>query len=331
MIGKGLDVGTANLVCAEENDDGEITIRAQRNAFIDVKADAYAKKMLTDMNVQYVVHGGNMCILGESAFEMANILNKNTRRPMRNGVISNNEVDALPMIKLIVEHVVGKPKVENEVVYFSVPGDPIDADMNIIYHKGIFEGVLRKLGYMPKAMQEGHSVVFSELADQDFTGIGISCGGGMFNVSVSYRAMPALTFSTTRGGDWIDQNVAQVCGIKQSKATLVKERGVDMTNPKDREEEAVVIYYRNLINYTLTNIKHRFETGEGMPNFPDPIDIVCAGGTSLIGGFAEVFQDEFDNIDFPIEVKSIRRAEDPLNSIAKGCLVAALNEAEDEE
>ena len=148
----------------------------------------------------------------------------------------------------------------------------------------------------------------------------------MFNVCVSYKSIPALTFSTSRGGDWIDRNVATVLGIKASRATAIKEKGVDICNPKSREEEAVEIYYRNLISYTLENIKRRFESSQGMPSFPDPIDIVCAGGTSLIGGFIDVFKEEFETIKFPIEVKNVRLAEDSLFSVSKGCLVAALSD-----
>ena len=91
------------------------------------------------------------------------------------------------------------------------------------------------------------------------------------------------------------------------------------------------IYYRNLISYTLENIKTRFETSEGMPAFPEPVEIVCAGGTSMIGGFIEVFKDEFESVSFPIDVKNIRRAEDPLYSVSKGCLVAALSDGADGE
>jgi actin-related protein len=64
-----------------------------------------------------------------------------------------------------------------------------------------------------------------------------------------------------------------------------------------------------------------------MPKFPDPISIVCAGGTSMIGGFTEVFKQEFEKINFPMDVKEIRLAEDPLYSVSKGCLVAALSES----
>jgi hypothetical protein len=245
---------------------------------------------------------------------------------MKDGLISPKEADALPIMKLLLESILGEPRAPKETVYFSVPGEPIDSDMNVIYHKGIFQGLLNKLGYNSKDMLEGHAVVFAELAEEDFSGIGISCGGGMFNVCVSYKTIPALAFSTSRGGDWIDNNVAAVLGIKASKATAIKEKGIDLTNPKNREEEAVVIYYRNLIEYTLNNIKTRFESSEGMPSFPDAIDIVCSGGTSMPTGFVEVFQSVFDTIKFPIQVKNIRRADEPLHAVAKGCLVAALSE-----
>ena len=323
-LGKGLDIGTANLISAVQTKNGEVIIKSQRNAFIDIEPDDFTRNMLTKLGVQYVVIEGKMVVIGDPAFELANIFNRETRRPMADGLISPDEMDAMPIEKLLIENLLGPPQEPGEVVYFSVPADPIDSEANVVYHRGVFQSLLQKLGYTAKPIVEGHAVVFSELAADDFTGIGISCGGGMFNVCVAYKTIPALTFSTTRGGDWIDKNAARALGIKASKATAIKEKGVDIRNPRNREEEAIAIYYRELIRYTLTNIKQRFESKRDVPSFPDPIDIVFAGGTSLVGGFIEVVQDEFEKIKFPLEVKNIRRAEEPLHSVAKGCLVAAM-------
>ena len=268
-----------------------------------------------------------MYVLGDHAFELANVLNKNTRRPMKDGLISPKEADALAVMKLLIGSILGEPRCENEPCFYSVPGDPIDSDLSVVYHKDLFDAVLRSLGYAPHHIIEGHAVVFSDLADEDFTGIAISCGGGMFNICVAYKSMPTLTFSTSRGGDWVDNNVAQVLGIKPSKAALLKEKGVDILNPKNREEDAIAIYYRNLINYTLTNIKERFEAAENMPSFPDPIVIVFSGGTSMPINFIELVREIFGKMEFPVEVKEIRHAEDALHATAKGALTAALLEA----
>jgi hypothetical protein len=324
QLGKGLDVGTVNLVAAEQNEKGDVVLRLKRNAFIDVPIDAYTKNMLTRLNVPYVVQGKKMYVLGDHAFELANVLNRNTRRPMKDGLISPKETDALPVMKLLIGSILGEPRVPNEICYYSIPGDPIDSDLSVVYHKDLFDAVCRSLGYKPHHIIEGHAVVFAELAEEDFTGIGISCGGGMFNCCVSYKSMPALFFSTARGGDWIDNNVSNVLGIKPAKAAMLKEKGVDLMKPKTREEDAIAIYYRNLVNYTLNNIKERFLAAENMPSFPEPITIVFSGGTSMAGNFIELVRAVYKEMEFPIPVKEIRMAKDPLNATARGALTAAL-------
>jgi hypothetical protein len=236
------------------------------------------------------------------------------------------EPEALLVVSLIIAEMLGHPKQEGEVCAFSVPADPIDVERNVIYHRGVLETVLRKLGYTPRPMLEGHSIVFSELKEQDFTGIGISCGGGMFNICVAYKSVPALTFATSRGGDWIDNNVAHAIGMSPALVCGIKESGVDLMNPKDRVQDAIVIYYRNLIQYTLETIRHKLESAQNMPTFVKPIDVVCGGGTSMITGFIDVFRDEFEKINFPIDIATIRMANDPLKAVARGCMVAAIEE-----
>jgi hypothetical protein len=321
--GKGLDVGTVNLVAAEQNEAGDVELRLQRNVFIDVEITAYTKAMLTRLQVPYVVQGKKMFVMGEPAFRLANVLNRNTRRPMKDGLISPKEQDALPIMKMLIGSILGEPRAPMEVCFYSVPGDPVDSDLSVAYHRDLFDAVLKSLGYKPSHIIEGHAVTFAELGEEDFTGIGVSCGGGMFNICVAYKSMPALTFSTARSGDWVDANVAQVLGIKPAKAAMIKEQGVDLMAPKNREEDAVAIYYRNLIKYNLTNIAERFRAAENMPTFPEPISMVFSGGTSMAGNFIELVRDVFKTLEFPIPIKEVRLAKDPLNATAKGALVAA--------
>lgn len=323
---KGLDVGTMNLVGAAMSSSGGVTIRTIRNTFLDVDVNPFTKNMLKKHKVKYAERGNMVYVLGESAFELANIMNKTVRRPMKDGVISPKEADALPIMGLLIESIIGKGQEKDELCYYSTPADPIDATFNIVYHSGVIEGALKSLGFLPKPINEGHAVVFSELAEQDFTGIGMSFGGGMVNICVSYKTIPAISFSTSRAGDWIDTNVARVLGVKVNQATAIKEKGINIKKPQNRQEEAVVIYYRNLINYTLVNIKQKFESAEEIPQFPNPVDIVCSGGSALIGGFRDVFKEELEKLKFPIPINEVRLAAEPLNSTAKGCLLAAINE-----
>src|SRR5215510_8953828 len=112
--GRGLDVGTANLASAIQDKDGNVTIKIQRNAFIDIDADDYTRNMLTKLNVQYVAINGKMVVVGDPAFELANIFNRETRRPMKGGVISPSEHEAMPIEKLLLENLLGTPNYTDE-------------------------------------------------------------------------------------------------------------------------------------------------------------------------------------------------------------------------
>ena len=122
---------------------------------------------------------------------------------------------------------------ERAAIGFHISAHPLDD------YQGLFESMINKMGFTAHAINEAHAVIFAELAESDFTGIGLSFGGGMANACIAYKSIPCLSFSVARGGDWIDKNVANVLGCPRSKATHIKERGIDIRDPKSREEEAV--------------------------------------------------------------------------------------------
>jgi len=105
----------------------------------------------------------------------------------------------------------------------------------------------------PSRCWKGHLIVFAELKEQAYTGIGISCGGGTFNVCVSYKGVPALTFlDAARGGDWIDEKRGRSPRHGRPPwSPRSRKGGMDLLRPRGRVEEAVAIYYRHLLQYTL--------------------------------------------------------------------------------
>jgi hypothetical protein len=329
--GRGLDVGTSNVVGSVRSFDGRTPCNIQRNAFLDVRSDVFTEKLLMKLGVDCFTLGSKRFVFGNPAFEFANIFEKSTRRPMKNGVMSPAEPDGVQVEGHVIRSVLGRAATPGEICAYSVQADPIDVERNAVYHSGAIETILRGLGYSPTAILEGQAVVYAELAEEDFTGIGISCGGGMFNICISYKSLPALAFSISRGGDWIDANVAQSLGLPTSQVCAIKEGGIDLNSPKGRIEEAICIYYRNLIHYSIETIREKFESAQNMPAFRAPISLVCAGGTSMIRGFIDVFRDEFRTINFPIAVREIRLARHPLRTVAHGCLEAALVETRSRE
>lgn len=326
--GRALDLGSVNArAAARRADDGEFVHTLQRNVFLDIRLDGLARKILPKFNVDCFTRGERGYVLGDQAFELAHVFERELRHPMRDGRLSPEEPEALPIVSLLIERLVGKSPRPGEVCAFSLPADSVDAERNFIYHRGVIENVLRGLGYAPRAVPEGHAVVIAELKEQNFTGIGVSCGAGMFNVCVSYKGMVGQAFSTLNGGDWVDRHVAKALGVSPALVRAVKEGGMDLRKPKDRVEVAVAMYFRTLLQETFDTIKRRLNDAAEKPTFIDPVDVVFAGGVAQIGGFVELVREEFEKLDFPVPVAEIRLARDPLTTVVEGCLHAAIEES----
>jgi len=327
--GKGLDVGTAFIYCAEKQGN-KIVFRTQRDAFFDIEYSDFTKEMLNKSKVNYIQKEEKLYVVGNEAIKFANIFNKNARRPLSKGIISPSEREALPMVELIIKSVIGEPRYKGEPVYYSIPGPPVDADFNIVYHEKVVHGFLAKLGYTPKSINEGLAVVFSELDKDGFTGIGLSFGGGMVNMCLSYMSVPIFTFSVSKAGDWIDQQVAMAVDETASRICAIKESSLDLTKYTglSKIETALSIYYDNLIEYVLQNIKREFGRTKKMPRIDKPIAIVLSGGSALPKGFLNRLKGILAKVRFPLEVGEVRVASEPQYSVVRGALIAAMAEEE---
>ena len=327
--GKGMDVGTVFVYCAQKIGP-EVTFRIQRNAFFDIEYSEFARGILEKSDVKYILSKDKIYVVGEDAIKFANAFGRNLRRPMRSGVISPREEEALPVIEVVIKSVLGEPSEKGELCYYSIPGTPVDADFDTIYHQNIIKGFLERWGYKPKPINEGLAIIFSELAEDNFTGIGLSFGGGMSNVCLAMMGVPVFSFSVARAGDWIDEQVAKATNQPVSKVTTFKEAYLNLKKSEgqmNKIEQALSIYYNNLIEYVLGQIKGEFER-KVIPEFESPVPIVISGGTAMPPGFIEKFREILKRTDFPLKVREVRLAPYPLYTVAKGTLIAAIADKE---
>jgi len=324
-MAKGLDVGTMNLISARQ-DGAETVFVQQRNSFVELDYSDMADQMLSRSDVLHIKKGDKVYVVGDDALNFANIFNRETRRPMQAGILSSDEKSAIPMIKLILQQVVDEPQRPDERLFFSTPADPMDSDLSTLYHQKTLESILGDMGYDPEPINEGMAVIYSELADNDFTGLGISFGAGMTNVCLAYYAVPVMRFSIARGGDWIDEQAAQATGTPVDKVTSTKEDDfrLDFTSDVGGIEGALGIYYENLLDYVVENIVREVDEEDVEEGLDVPV--VVTGGTASPDGFEGLFRERLGEADIPFSVSGVSRASEPLYSVARGALVAARSE-----
>ena len=324
----GLDVGTSHIVAAQSKHNYVYSVQ-DLNAFFTVPNAKFAKNILSQKEIKYYENDHQYYIIGDSAQSFANMFNVNTRRPMEDGFLSPKEGVGLKVIEAIVRSLVQKPKNVGEYLCFSIPGEPFDGGGSVVYHESVVKGFLDELGYTSIAINEGMATVLSELSEDDYTGIGISMGGGMCNICLSYLSFPVITFSIQMAGDYIDSNVGKAVGESASRIKAIKEEELDLSQePKDRISTALHIFYDEIIFKLLESLRRVIISTEKIPKISTPMPIVLSGGTAMPKGCKDKFDTKLKDINLPVEISEVRLAKDPLNTTAKGALIMAMTEAE---
>jgi hypothetical protein len=214
-------------------------------------------------------------------------------------------------------------------VVFSIPAPPYNnaADENHTYHEASLKQMLGEMGFEGQSINEGLAVIYSELEDSNYTGIGVSLGGGLCNIALAYLSMPAICFSIPKAGDFIDTGASTVTGDLAIRVRLAKEQSFHFNgNFPDKLHQVLTVYYDDMIQSLLATMKEAFASSRRLPKFGKAVPLVLSGGTALPGGFRDRFAKALHSADLPVSVSEIRMARDPLNATARGALVAALTE-----
>ena len=320
----GLDVGTSRIVVARSVEKKQ-EFESQLNAFITLPYSKLAESLLVRENVFHEVVGDEIVVAGNDAQKFAEVFHVETRRPMLGGMLNPQEPHSLAVIRRIIGRLVGKAGSEGRKIVFSIPAPSKNGDEAIAYHTASIRQILADLGYDARPIEEGLAVVFGELVSSNYTGIGISCGSRLCNVCLAVLSMPVIAFSVPKAGDFIDTQASSVTGELATRLRIQKEQNFRLNGMGgDRVQNALTVYYQDMIQ-TLTNmLRSTISSTQRLPKLDQSVPVVLSGGTAMPKGFLEQFTTALKAQDFPVRLSEVRLAEDPLNSTARGALMAAL-------
>jgi len=350
-----LDLGTMNLSTIRDDGRGGLISTQVRNCYRELP---YAEEFEDQMRLNgahFLRDGDKLFVLGNEALVQARMAEVGVdfgpnskdmlQRPMMDGVVNPNSPKTALMIlrelqKVVVEAGVG-PARPGEILYYSIPADPLDSTINNIFHSKMAEKHLRGLGFDARPLGEGHSVILAENpkmhskeGDVPFTGIGISIGAGCFNFCLAERGTPIDEWSLCRAGDWIDSNASRMCCQPKTKILRVKElelnfNTVDNISEKHKNYDVLLAldcYYDEMIGYAFKMFASRFQDNRG--SIDSPIDIVIAGGTASVPGFDKKVLKVLAKMSLPFEIGEVRLAgggdtQKMLKAVSYGCYLRA--------
>lgn len=331
----GFDCGTYNLVCCRRDAEQNFENKRQVNAFIEFSCeDDFTLNMMNSVNVPLIRREDvrKAYAIGENAVRIAYTMTDiELKRPMKDGCVNPSQRDAFEILKIMIHSLLENVQHDGEIVVYSVPANAINADTDADYHRKLLEAIFKAYkseeGFKvdPRPINEGMALVYAELKDKMYTGIGVSCGSGMVNVAFSLFGAEVFSFSIVNSGDWIDKQAAKATGETTTFINREKMK-IDLSKePTTMVERAIKMQYELMIERTIAGIKKGLESVSKKTRLEDAVDIVVAGGTASPPGFDTMFKTQILAAKLPIQVGEVIRPADPLYSVAKGCLIAAEN------
>jgi hypothetical protein len=322
----GLDVGTSRIVVARRS-AADLEYQSELNAFVSIPFSRMTQAVLEREHVPHTAGPNEIIVHGNESERFASLLNAEIRRPMSRGVLCAKEPESLRMLREILTNMLERGNPDQRKVCFTVPAAPLGAEESLTYHEATVKQILSETGYQSMSINEGLAVIYSELEASNYTGIGISMGGGLCNVALAYLSVPILSFSIPKAGDFIDASAAAVTGERANQIRLIKEDSFHFNGFfADKTQQVIGVYYDDLIRSLTAGLKDAFARTRNIPKFNRPIPIVLSGGTAMPPGFRDRFEKILWEQDFPLSISEIRMAQNPLYATAKGALVYGLSE-----
>lgn len=327
-----MDVGTYNLISCKRDIQNNFVCDRTVNAFIEIQTDnAFTFNIMKskvpliewpEAKVAYAV--------GQPAVDIAYSMPKvELRRPMKDGCLNPREKHAQEIMNIMVHNLIGDIT-EDAILCFSVPANAINETTDAKYHEKVLKAMFAsykssnnsKIDARP--INEALALVYAELLNKNYTGIGVSFGAGMVNLCYAIYGNPVFQFSIVNSGDWIDRQASKALGEETTNYVNKEKMKVDLSiEPESQVHRAIKAQYEIMIEHTVTGIKKGLE--ESKTRYDEPVDFVIAGGTASPNGFTGLFEEVLRKAKLPLKIGSIIRPDEPLTSVARGCLIAAEN------
>lgn len=334
----GIDPGTYTLVRATRETENKVKTKSMINAFLELDAErsGFLVNLLEKQKVPVLPYEGKRYVLGEKAVQLSYSMNVNYRRPMKDGILSVEEKDAFSLLAMMLRSLVGKDFEDNAMLCYCIPAAANNTKTNVGYHEKVLQGIFEKHRPDGKTLRvrscnEASAIVYATCEDSGYTGIGISFGAGMVNVAYNLFGVEVFKFSLTNSGDWIDEQAAAMSGEKAVYINQAKKDFDLAQEPKNNVERAIRNHYEMMIENSITGIIDGIKNAGGKAHPDSPVNIVVAGGTASAKGFIELFRETLERkggLPSSVPVNQITLAENNLETVATGCLVAAENMSE---
>ncbi len=309
----GLDLGTTEFRSIRDSGD-DLVARRCRTSYLVVKDTPGHRRLLEHAQARHGTCGDDLVVLGDDAIECGQMLDLPVIPLLRGGRLPTADPVARQILALMVEAVLPPAVHPGALCCVTVPGGyGLEGDtqsLDVRYLKQL--AALR--GYTPQLLSSGQAVVLAELSNASFSGLGISLGAVNCEVAVIHCGRE-LARSTVAGrlGELFEEFAAD----SETATSKITEESGEPRHDWNRNSLRV-------LTNILTEAREALVSEGSIRLIQQPTSVACTGGITQAEGFANLFQQAWNQSGWPLRVAQFRLATNPRFAIARGGLIKAI-------
>lgn len=336
-----LDLG-ASAFRSLRMEEERLAGRSARAIYSVVEDTPVRRQMLDQLQTAYALCDGSLAIPGDPARDFAELMHSPLLPLLPEGDLPARDPASRQMIAALVEGLMEPPTEPGELCGLTLPGMSGSVSGRDSETAEFLMQIIRLQGYEPLPITPGTALVLADLVGDGFTGIGMTFGAAACHVSLVYRSLEIASCVVSRGGNWIDEQLAEtteqylwdakgnryldaetMCRWKESSAADLSTKGTT-----DRDA-GLVRLYSELVDDVVQKASKVFSTSLDIPSAWPAMSVVACGGVTRIRGFVPMLAGAVREAELPVKVKQVRLSEDSDFTIARGCLIKAELDAEE--
>ncbi|QSG02303.1 hypothetical protein [Natranaeroarchaeum sulfidigenes] len=303
----GLDIDDRFTVVAR---DGTAPT-TERTNFVELPDDEMVLDMLSSGEIEYVERDGAVYAVGDAATDFAGMFDAPVESLLRGGILTGErDVDAV-LAERLIKQVLGAAEGEERVV-FAAPSEPVDRNVDMLFHRRTIHDQLAALGYESESITRASAVGYAGLGTDAPTGVAVVLGTGTSEACLLDGGRPIVQFGLGRGGSWIDRQVADATDRDPSMVADERET-YDLTAG---DGDVLGMYYENFLSYVVDAVvEHTEIDGAALP-------VVVAGPAARPAGIGETLSELLTEADSSFAIEDIHVLDDPVTAVARGARLA---------
>jgi hypothetical protein len=297
----GLDLGSTQFRSLRRHGDRLIG-RACRAVYASIPDTTGHRRLLERDRVPFAECEDALILLGDAAAEWSPLLQAELIPLLPDGQLPAHDPLSRQILSLMIDAVLPAASIPHETCGITVPGELLPSEGG--HERRFFTRLIELRGYRPVIVGQGAAVVLAELDDRGFTGIGISLGASQCEFALVRSGLEQARCAIPWGTSEIESELQR--SAKSPAAAASGER-----------------LLADFLVEVLLEAGARIGQNGGFRIVTQPVAIACSGGLTARAGFGELLQQAWQRAAWPIQIRGLRMAANPVYTVARGCLIQA--------